>query len=166
MGSTCSSNVSAVREAQKLKASRMAYALEFSDEEINSLFHMYKKLDVDANGMITVHEFIVCYGISCELFGEMVFRLLDKDRSGQLDFTEYIVAIWNYCSLDKNALTAFTFQIFDTDGSGKSFRCSSSSYSLLHQIQIRLSLLLCHRFPLNVTELYEQVFSAKMRSSS
>ena len=53
------------------------------------------------------------------MFGEMVFRLLDKDRSNELDFTEYLIAIWNFCSLNKDSLAAFTFQIFDTDGSGK-----------------------------------------------
>ena len=67
---------------------------------------------------MSIDEFIVIAGISCESFCKLVFRIFDKNNSGNIDFEEFITTLWNYCSFDKDSISAFAFQLFDTDSSG------------------------------------------------
>lgn len=122
MGSSCT-----IYHMRNAKALAVASALGVKDI-VNGLYKNYRQIDVDDSGSISVHEFIVANGISCDMFGEIVFRLLDNDRSGDLSFVEYMIAVWNFCSLDRDSLAAFTFQIFDTDGSGKVVKVVSFIY--------------------------------------
>jgi Ca2+-binding EF-hand superfamily protein len=92
--------------------------LKLLRSDVDKLFQGFNRLDADTSGLISVHEFIILYKVQSASFGEMAFRVLDKDNSGKVDFLEYMIAVWNFCSLSKEALSLFTFQIFDTDRSG------------------------------------------------
>ena len=37
-------------------------------------------------------------------FTKRAFALIDEDGDGQVDFFEFVVAIWNYCTLDWESL--------------------------------------------------------------
>ena len=52
-------------------------------------------------------------------FTERIFRVFDTDGSGQLDFREFVLAVWNYCSMDQSLLHHFAFQLYDKDGGGE-----------------------------------------------
>ena len=39
--------------------------------------------------------------------------------SGEIDFREFVIALWNYCTLGKAALILFAFDLYDNDNSGK-----------------------------------------------
>jgi Ca2+-binding EF-hand superfamily protein len=41
-----------------------------------------------------------------------------KDGSGEVDFQEFVIAIWNYCSFSQPALITFAFDLYDNDSSG------------------------------------------------
>ena len=43
---------------------------------------------------------------------------MDEDGSGDIDFSEFVLCIWNYCTLDLKSLIKFAFGLFDADGSG------------------------------------------------
>ena len=47
-----------------------------------------------------------------------VFSLMDEDSSGEIDFSEFVLCIWNYCTFELKALVKFAFGLFDIDGSG------------------------------------------------
>ena len=44
--------------------------------------------------------------------------MFDEDNSGEIDLREFILALWNYCTLGKSTLVIFAFDLYDTDGSG------------------------------------------------
>eukprot|EP00602_Paraphysomonas_sp_CaronLab_P004739 CAMPEP_0185021646 /NCGR_PEP_ID=MMETSP1103-20130426/4349_1 /TAXON_ID=36769 /ORGANISM="Paraphysomonas bandaiensis, Strain Caron Lab Isolate" /LENGTH=176 /DNA_ID=CAMNT_0027553299 /DNA_START=401 /DNA_END=931 /DNA_ORIENTATION=- len=46
-----------------------------------------------------------------------VFSIMDNDGSGGINFHEFVLAIWNYLSLDVNSLARFSFKLYDTDSS-------------------------------------------------
>eukprot|EP00638_Chattonella_subsalsa_P015505 CAMPEP_0117846170 /NCGR_PEP_ID=MMETSP0949-20121206/18795_1 /TAXON_ID=44440 /ORGANISM="Chattonella subsalsa, Strain CCMP2191" /LENGTH=244 /DNA_ID=CAMNT_0005692047 /DNA_START=141 /DNA_END=872 /DNA_ORIENTATION=+ len=52
-------------------------------------------------------------------FSERVFKIFDEDGSGEIDFREFVIAMWNYCTLAKNALIMFAFDLYDNDNSGQ-----------------------------------------------
>lgn len=45
--------------------------------------------------------------------------IADEDQSGEIDFREFVVCCWNYCSFDMLSLVTFAFNMFDLDGSGE-----------------------------------------------
>lgn len=44
---------------------------------------------------------------------------MDKDGSGEVDFIEFVLAVWNYCSFNHLSLVRFAFDLYDLDGSGE-----------------------------------------------
>ncbi|GMF64522.1 unnamed protein product [Phytophthora lilii] len=44
---------------------------------------------------------------------------MDRNRSGEVDFIEFVLAVWNYCSFNHASLVRFAFDLYDVDGSGE-----------------------------------------------
>ena len=43
---------------------------------------------------------------------------MDQDKSGKIDFVEFVAAIFNYCTHTWQGLCKYAFDLFDEDGSG------------------------------------------------
>jgi Ca2+-binding EF-hand superfamily protein len=100
---------SVVQTAKKLKLNQI---------HLDGFYGHFKKMDMDDDNKIEIEEFLIVNDIQSKYFGELVFRIFDSDRNGSIDFEEYLIAMWNFCTLDKLALITFTFRLFDTDNSG------------------------------------------------
>lgn len=46
-------------------------------------------------------------------------RIFDEDGSGSVDFREFVMSLWNYCTLSKAALIMFAFDLYDNNNSGE-----------------------------------------------
>jgi len=46
-------------------------------------------------------------------------RFVCEDGSGSVDFREFVMSLWNYCTLSKAALIMFAFDLYDNDNSGE-----------------------------------------------
>ncbi|OWZ20854.1 hypothetical protein PHMEG_0004682 [Phytophthora megakarya] len=44
---------------------------------------------------------------------------MDRNGSGEVDFIEFVLAVWNYCSFNHASLVRFAFDLYDIDGSGE-----------------------------------------------
>lgn len=64
---------------------------------------------------MSVEEFHQYLGVPQTKFSERVFGILDLDGSGALDFLEFAVGVWNYCTYDTRLITKLAFDIFDID---------------------------------------------------
>ena len=42
-------------------------------------------------------------------FTRRIFSIFDEDGSGLIDFREFVLSLWNYCTLTKASLTMFAF---------------------------------------------------------
>lgn len=111
-------------------------ALALSEAAVEKFYRIYKKIDMDESGTIEIKE-MVMRGAICPLphvllffaqlvhfdidrtkFTKRVFGVFDEDNSGEIDLREFIMALWNYCTLGKSTLVIFAFDLYDTDGSG------------------------------------------------
>ena len=82
------------------------------------LFEVYCKIDQDLSGEIATWELLEFLHLERTKFTKRIFRMFDEDGSGQIDFREFTVSLWNYCTLGKPALIMFAFDLYDRDGSG------------------------------------------------
>ena len=93
--------------------------LDFTYKDAFELFKAFIEIDFDNSGEITVLEFHKFLGMKPTKFSERVFGILDLDESGELDFNEFVIGIWNFSTYDPLLITKFAFDIFDIDNLGK-----------------------------------------------
>jgi Ca2+-binding EF-hand superfamily protein len=93
-------------------------ALKLSRSEIKKLFNLYRKIDMDRSGSIDIIEMLTFLDVENTSFNQRVFSVFDMNRSGRIDFREFVLSLWNYCTLGNATLDIFTFDLYDNDRSG------------------------------------------------
>jgi len=93
--------------------------LGFSYDNAMNIFEAFIEIDADNSAEMSVDEFHKYLGQDVTKFSERVFGILDTDGSGMLNFKEFAVGVWNYCTYDEHLITKFAFDIFDVDHMGK-----------------------------------------------
>ena len=111
----CSSSAFDVaKRAPQFQIDMIQYqAMQLSERDIRKLFYEFRKVDVDGSGSIALSELLVYLELSATPFTEKVFSIFDDDRSGEIDFKEFVLALWNYCTLTSATLGNYDI-IFST----------------------------------------------------
>jgi Ca2+-binding EF-hand superfamily protein len=94
------------------------HSLALTDKAVCQFWQIFKKIDSDRSGSIEIAEMLVYFDIERTKFTKRVFGIFDEDGSGEIDLREFIMALWNYCTLGKSTLIIFAFDLYDKDGSG------------------------------------------------
>jgi len=92
--------------------------LKVGDNEAKLIYKAFERVDKDKSGEIDVDEFFHGLKIEPTPFGKLVFQVADVSHDGEIDFGEFFVAMYNFCSFDEHSLMSFCFNIFDVDKSG------------------------------------------------
>lgn len=94
--------------------------LGIRDPEVVQLHTVFKQIDIDGSGSLSVNEFFNFFDLQWVTpMSRRIFTLFDADNSGELDFGEFSACAWNYLSLDNNGLLYFIFDVYDSDESGR-----------------------------------------------
>lgn len=118
-------NLKTFRSGQKLKVAAASYigSQLISKSEKEKLGQIFKALDANGDGKLSKEEIMDGYE---EHFGKLLnedevdqlFEDVDTDKSGFIDYSEFIVATMSQKkNLSEEKLTA-AFKLFDTDGNG------------------------------------------------
>lgn len=91
--------------------------LALKPNEIKKLKNAFRKADDDGSGELSPGEFTEFIGVEHTKFSERVFGVMDLDLSGVMDFEEFVVACWNYATLNEEGLRRFAFTLYDDDDS-------------------------------------------------
>ena len=75
-----------------------------SDRNIARLFRQFRDIDVDNSNTINIDELRARLGLENTMFAQRLLGMFDGDRSGRIDAGEFIAALWNYCTLEKEPL--------------------------------------------------------------
>lgn len=85
----------------ELRQSRKTFLmLGVKDREIGKLYKVFRSIDIDDSKSISIAEVLVHLHVEKTFFNKRVFGLLDTDASGALTFEEFMVGLWNYCSVE------------------------------------------------------------------
>lgn len=104
------------------KMALMVIAESLSEEEIAGLKEMFKMIDTDDSGQITLDEL----KIGLKQFGadlseteiRDLMKAADVDNSGTIDYGEFIAAMLHINKAEKEDYLSAAFAYFDKDGSG------------------------------------------------
>jgi calcium-dependent protein kinase len=119
------SNLKTFRADQKLKQATFAFIASqlLSKQEKENLARIFKAIDKNGDGKLSKEEILEGYDL---FFGkhldkdevEKMFDAVDIDRSGFIDYSEFVIAAMNEKQLLTNEKLQSAFKMFDKDGSG------------------------------------------------
>ena len=96
---------------------------KFSTKDIEVLNRAFKRCDIDGSGTISKKELIeICIKSEHEISEghfDFIFSCIDKDKSGEVDYEEFIRFIY-VCQIETSELeqARLMFDGFDKDGNG------------------------------------------------
>ena len=90
--------------------------LGFTYDSGFDVFAAFIDIDDDNSGEVGVSEFHKWLGFPATKFSERVFGILDMDGSGQLDFREFMIGVWNWNTYDATGITKLAFNTMDVRG--------------------------------------------------
>jgi len=108
--------------SEKLKKVALTYiATQLSGSEIEELAKLFQKLDTNGDGVLSLEEMQAgLKGLSHRSKDiEEIMKNLDTDKSGEIDYTEFIAATMEANLYLKEERLAAAFRMFDKDGDGK-----------------------------------------------
>jgi Ca2+-binding EF-hand superfamily protein len=92
--------------------------LGLSNGTVNQLYGAYCAIDTDGGGSVSDTEFYTFFRLDESKFTNRAFFLFDKDATGEIDFEEFVLAVWNFCTIEGDDLVRFCFNLYDSDGGG------------------------------------------------
>lgn len=83
------------------------------------MYREFTKADKDNSGALSIEEFFGAFELTFVTpLAKRAFYAFDLDGSGELDYGEFTVSIWNFLSITMGDLGAFFFEVYDLDRSG------------------------------------------------
>lgn len=107
-------------------------ALRLRPSEVRKLHAIFLQVDQARCGSIGLRELMNHLEMGGTVFKDRVFSIFDEDGSGKVDFREFALSLWNYCTLSRTTLDLFAFDLYDTDSNGE--LSSKEIHGLLHDL--------------------------------
>ncbi len=101
----CTSYTANVYDNENVKKDKKQFeALQLTSHDVGRLYKIFRKVDVDGSGTIALAELLAHIDVERTQFSQRVFSIFDEDGSGEIDFKEFVLALWNYCTLSRATL--------------------------------------------------------------
>jgi calcium-dependent protein kinase len=116
-------NLKLYRNSNKLKKAVLVFiASRLNDSDIKKLKEIFNTLDQNKDGTLTLEEVKAGIGKienAKDLDFEGIFKSIDTDQSGAINYTEFLAATMDQKTYLKEERLYEAFRAFDKDGSGK-----------------------------------------------
>lgn len=117
-------NLRDFRAEKKLQQAAITFIVSqlASKEEMDQLQKAFKALDINKTGVLSREELLIGYrqlmGDLAEAEVDRIMLLADTDKSGAIDYSEWVVATINKNQLLSDEKMKQAFDLFDKDGGG------------------------------------------------
>lgn len=111
---------------QKLKQATYTFIVSqlLTKNEKEKIDSMFRAMDIDSDGKLSKNEIIASWnqhfgqGLTTEEV-EKIFSQVDADESGEIDYSEFVMATMNSNKLLSQKRLETAFRAFDQDGNGQ-----------------------------------------------
>jgi Ca2+-binding EF-hand superfamily protein len=93
--------------------------LRFSRNTVERFWSIFYRINKAHNGTITILEFLNYFNLERTIFIERCFEYFDCTGDKSIDFLEFMISVFNICTLNVDTLTRFAFDIFDFNDGGE-----------------------------------------------
>jgi len=93
-------------------------ALNFSARDVGRLHRAFVDISGTGTTVINQDQLLDFLDVDRNKFTKRVFSIFDEDGSGTIDFREFVISLYNYCTLGNSTLALFAFDLYDRDSSG------------------------------------------------
>ena len=110
-----------ITPSQYIKLRHLMLVCEIDARVVWQIRREFNSIDIDRSGQITAMELFNHYAVTDTEFNRRAMSIMDdQDCTSKmsLDLLEYIAAVYNYCTYNKENVMTFIFHIFDEDRSG------------------------------------------------
>jgi len=140
-------NLEGFRAEEKIKQATCAYIASqlLSKKEKDRLGSVFKQLDENGDGRLSKDElkkgYLLVFGQALDDFAvERLFDAVDLDKSGYIDYSEFVIACTSEQNLFSESKLRAAFKMFDKDDSGfiskEEIKASLRSFAILTENQV------------------------------
>jgi Ca2+-binding EF-hand superfamily protein len=79
--------------------------MQFTRAEVKKIHDIFDKLDAKQKGGIDTVEWLTFLDLDRNNFTERVFCAFDKDGNKTIDFYEFVISLWKFCTLGEGAIS-------------------------------------------------------------
>ena len=104
---------------QDAEAMKVFQLLELTQDDLNKLYTLFKKLDKRKLERVTIESVLKHIGVQKSKLSTRIVRSADVDHDGRLNFKEFVLNCWTFATKDIEGVCGYAFDNFDKDGSGE-----------------------------------------------
>jgi Ca2+-binding EF-hand superfamily protein len=93
-------------------------SLGFDRRTIEKFWRLFCQIN-HCTGTIQLEEFLEHFDLDWTPWSERCFNNFDTTGSGDIDFLEFMITVWNICTFRIDSLSNFTFDMYDLDSDGE-----------------------------------------------
>ena len=93
--------------------------LGLRERDVKMLWSVFDEVPKDSKDRISFGGFLQYFLLDREPLIERIFEILDESNQQSLDFRDFVIGLWSYCTLAKPSLTMLAFDIYDLESEGK-----------------------------------------------
>jgi len=86
--------------------------LGMAEVDVAKFHKLFRRIDVDDSGKISLEELFFTMNLDVNPLSQRLFNSFDNDISGELDFLEFTLYLWNFCSFSGESLALYSFTLY------------------------------------------------------
>jgi Ca2+-binding EF-hand superfamily protein len=93
-------------------------SLGFNRRTIEKFWRLFCQIN-NCTDTIRLEHFLEHFDLDWTPWSERCFKNFDTKGSGEIDFLEFMITVWNICTFKIDSLSNFTFDMYDLDSDGE-----------------------------------------------
>ena len=92
-----------------------AKRIHLRKKELDRIFLEYSKYEDKVAHTIDIKNIMLCNKLSISLFGEVYFQLFDLQKTGVLNFQQYMITMWSFLTTTEDEMARLCWGMFEID---------------------------------------------------